>query len=281
MGLGMLAWGAHTAWRGMHELGVIPNPLLARTEPAAAPLRPWEACSPEEIAYAQAQAAWSPTPGIDLASAWTGAQRVTAARAVYPTGLALGTPLPRDCSPASGAAFRRFANVAGVEALAADESANAYQRVLAASAFVEASMPPVALYCAGDRIDDYQWECVRLTSASLRMTSMILPTIVRAEQTDSSLRERESWVHGQATIRGSVAITGNDALRLLEMPGGVRPSVRLYLANMLAEDFPAARAQAADTTPFPPLRQRLVALAARETQPDVSAALAVALSRWP
>jgi hypothetical protein len=283
VGLGMVGMGVHQMMRGAHSMQTDEDEaaLLARPLPVTDPPRPWDACPPDEVAYASSRPPWTAPAGLDLTAAWTIPQREGAARTAFPEGAAASAPMPRDCSPESGAAFRRLATFPGVDAIAADESVTLSARIGAVGRYMGALVPPAAAYCGAASVDDYQWECARIMATSLRVAVILLPLTARREAEDPSVRANEHWTHGLATTRGAITQTASDSLRLLELPAGVRPGVRLLSAHVLADDFPPVRGLIEDTSTLPALRARLATLASTDAQPDVRETLAVALSRWP
>lgn len=283
VGLAMLGGGIHNVMQGVRSMRThsASDALMTRPEPAVSPPRAWEACPESEVAYAQGRPGWTGPLGLDLTASWTLRQRLAAATAVYPLTLPTDAALPRDCAPSTGATFRRFIAIDALRGVAADETVSAEARVAAISESIAAYGGPATLYCGASWLDDYQWECARLTTSTLAIATVMVPLAMRAAAEDTRLSENEHFVHGLATVRDSIVTTGADVLRLLELPAGVRPGVRALLAHVLAEDFVPARALVTNTAALPPVRQRIVDLLARETQPEVHDALALALQNWP
>lgn len=275
VGLLLLSVSAYRLWHRF-SAGRAEDELRARPLAPMAP-RAWEACPADEVAYAASRPPYTAPAGIDPAAAWSVTQRSELATRVFPQGLPVA--YPRDCAATGGPTFRRFASF-DEAATIANDSAPPMARIGALAAIAESLEPLVYAYCTPERIDDYQWECARINVASFRFSSAFLGLIPAAEAADHEVARNTQWQNGLATSRSAVAQTADDLVRMLELDGGVRPSVRALLAHGLAEDLPAARVLVPDQTLFAPIRARVVAPAAREQQPDVRAQLELALTRW-
>jgi hypothetical protein len=280
-GILMIVFGVHTFMQGMREMrGPDDGGLLDRPLPGTATLRAWEECTPAETAYAASRPTWTAVSGVDPSAPWTVRERTAALALVFPATRTSEAPAPRDCTEAGGAIFRRVASVDAADALAHAEDVAAHARVIALAGYIDTRASLLA-YCGDDVVDDYQWECMRLNDAMMRMATTALTLAARAESDEPELREQHSWSHGLTTIRGSIGEMAASAVRVLALPEGVRPDVRSLVAHTLAEDLPAARAVAGDATPFVALRAQLAALAEHEAQPDVRESITLALTRWP
>ena len=287
LGLVMLGWGITSIVRGVGEMHGHTNALLDRPLPAPGRPRAWEQCTPDETSYASAQPVWTPRTDLegsaldDMTAAWTPRERGTAVLHVYPmVGITEG-PAPRDCAPSGGAVFRRFASNEDLLALGNDDAQPAMDRVAAVAAGGLAVAPMVLTYCRPERIDDYQWECARLRVASLQLSATVLRLENEVMRTLADAESNAHVTHGLQTSREATVGVIGDLITQLEAPSGVRPGVRALIARSLAEDLPHARAELPDQTPIVPMRARVVALAAQETQPDVQAALTAAIAVWP
>lgn len=280
-GVMMLGWGVFTTLRGCREMAPLDDGgLLDRVLPMPPAPRAWEVCPPDETAYAASRPAAAPV-AVDVAAPWTPRQRVAATGPAFPLTLGPSGAAPRDCSPVSGATFRRFATADDFLAIASDETSTTTARAAAISELSGGAPAVIEVYCGDATVDDYQWECGRVLSAQLRIAAALLGLETRIAHDDPTVVERTPWVNGMSEVRSGVVQMGDSIVRFLELPAGVRPTVRALFAHVLAEDHTAARAYVTDVARLAPIRARLVALAARESQPEVRDALALALSRWP